>query len=212
MLKIKAEINENWIAVESAPTEKTTRLNFILGLVAIIIIAAVAFFLIGQINILVDKSGKSVEYFFIGGFFLILIAVGLLIVTLVTVYLIFKDCHNIYEMIEFALIASLGLLIAGHFVIEIIWFSIQLVNSSGYLRAIYAIEIAIQAILLVLTGALPALCFYLLLDGKKECDVVINGYVLPTTFISEGDITAKIQCKELKGKKMCKIPNIASLE
>jgi hypothetical protein len=71
-----------------------------------------------------------------------------------------------------------------------------------------AIQFILAAVALILTGAGA----YLIYGAKKRCDVVLKGFSLPTAYATDAGISARIQCKELKGKKMCKIPRIDSIE
>jgi len=206
-------VSEHWTSVDKRdPITKKSKLKLILGLGLMVGIVIAVMILLWQEMLLIDSSGETVEYFFLDFIWTVIITISATVGVLVITYLVLKDCHTLSDAIEGAFLLLLGGLSAAHFIVEGIWFCIIIGSATGDLHTIYAMEIAIQFLLAALALVLVAGGAAIIHGAKKECDVVLRGYSLPTSYVSGGGISARIQCKELKGKKMCKIPRIRSIE
>jgi len=209
---MKLNVSEDWMSVDEMDRDpKTTNLKLILSLVLLIAIAIAIAVLAWQESLLVASSGETVTYFVLDPIWDILIALGVVIGIPIAIILLYKNCHNTSSMVDIAIFLSIGLLFAAHFTIEGIWFIILIQSATGDLYAIYAMEIAQQFLMAAISLSLAAAGAYLIHGYKRECDVVLKGRTLPTTYASEAGISLRIQCKELNGRKACKIPRIDSI-
>lgn len=210
---MKLSISEKWMPVEDRIEDpEKTNLKMFIGLAIFVGILIALFILMWQEALLIDSSGETVEYFTLDLLWTLVIGISVCVGVPLILYIAFKDCHNVMAIVDVSIVLSIGGLLAAHLIIEAIWFMILITGATGDLHTIYAMEIAIQSLMAITALIITAWGARLIYYRKKQCDVVIKGRTMPIAYASGQGISARIQCKELDGKMMCKIPRIDSIE
>lgn len=213
---MQLDVTDEWILVKKKEEPLETKKKKGLSVALLILSVAVAVAIIALVIwllIVINDTGVVLPVTDLGVWDDIILAV-VFGASILIFYLAFRKCHNILSLMIVALVVGLSVMVSVSLVIVIVLDVIFLSTATGDLYFALSIRVALDVMCLVMSILLIAFFASLELKGAKlECDIVSKGRDLPSDIVSspDGKTRSSLDCKELKGNKMCKVSSITGI-
>lgn len=215
MCGLKIDVKEDWKPLLKEDTKtlaEKKKINWIILVTSIIAgVIAINIFTFYEL-VLARLSGKRVIYLYFSVSWLVIILFSSVITTLIVIFYIFQKCHNSSGVILEAVIGNFAIMIGLHYIMNLMYHLTFLQSSVGYFYGEIIFVLLKELILVGLCIIITMFIINLIIKKKQECDIVLKGRKLDKQFVTDSKIGAVIECKELRGKTLCKVPRIESLK
>ena len=214
---MKAETYDDWDRIGSdrvAHEKASSRRLWIF--VGVLIALFVAVLIINYIEItMLIAAGESLPWMPWEWWWTLSIDAGIIVAVVIflNAYLT-RRCADIWTSIAYGIVLTLTVMFIVDDIIFLVWYAMNIPSASPDLAAILPLSIARNALTAAGGVAILVYVFTLLRDRKEECDIKYKGISVPAMYANNDEQTLAVQinCKELDGKKLCKIPKIESIK